>query len=105
MDVFTGEYKLLLNTTDYWLCSYTEYKEGNKHYVGYGYLNPRDWFNEKEITELENYLYATPRAKKIGDLSRYSVGLRGFWVDNEMIIPDKIIVVPMYANTFDEKEM
>lgn len=101
--VFTGDYKLLLNTNDYWLCSYTEYKEGNKHYVGYGYLNPRDWFSKEEIAEIENYLYANPRAKKAGDLSGYAVGLEGFWVDNEMIIPHKIKVVAMYAKAFDEK--
>ncbi|SFG54714.1 Histidine kinase-, DNA gyrase B-, and HSP90-like ATPase [Desulfotomaculum arcticum] len=100
--IFTGDYKLIFNTNDYWLCSYTEYSEGNRNYTGYGYLNPRHWFNEKEITELENYLYANPKAEKAGDLSGYSVTLEGFWVDNEMIIPDKISVIAMYAETFDE---
>jgi signal transduction histidine kinase len=102
MAVFTGDYNLLLNTKDYWLCSYTEYTEGNRHYTGYGYLNPKEWFTEKEIAELENYLYANPKAKKAGDLSGYVVNLDGFWVDNEMIIPDKITIVAMYAKTFDE---
>lgn len=101
--IFTGDYKLLFNTNDYWLCSYTEYTVGNRHYTGYGYLNPKEWFSEEEITELENYLYANPKAKKAGDLSGYSVDLKGFWVDNEMIIPDKITVNAMHAHTFDEK--
>lgn len=102
MAVFTGDYKLFFNTNDYWLCSYTEYKEGSKHYVGYGYLNPREWFAEKEIAEIENYLNADPKPKKEGDLSGYAVHLKGFWVDGEMIIPDIITVNPMYAHTFDE---
>ena len=100
--LFTGDYNLIFNTNDYWLCSYTEYSEGNKNYIGYGYLNPKDWFNDKEITELENYLYADTKAKKKGDLAEHSLSLEGFWVDNEMIIPDKIIVTPMYAQRFDE---
>jgi len=102
MAIFTGDYKLLFNTNVYWLCSYTEYAEGNRYYTGYGYLNPREWFNKEEITELENYLYANHKAKKPGDLSGYTVDLKGFWVDNEMIIPDKITVNAMYAQTFDE---
>ncbi|MTI85583.1 MAG: HAMP domain-containing histidine kinase [Firmicutes bacterium] len=100
--IFTGNYNLIFNTNDYWLCSYTERREGSKNYTGYGYLNPKDWFNEREITELENYLNANPKAKKQGDLSGYLVELKGFWVDNEMIIPDKINVVEMYAKSIDE---
>jgi len=99
--IFSGDYSLIFNTNDNWLCSYTEYSEGSD--TGYGYLNPKDWFDEKEVTELENYLNAYPKAEKAGDLSEYSLGLEGFWVDNEMIIPDKISVVPMYAETFDEE--
>ncbi|SHI21455.1 sensor histidine kinase [Desulfosporosinus lacus] len=101
--IFSGDYNLIFNTNDNWLCSYTEYSEGSKNYTGYGYLNPKDWFKEKEITELENYLNANPKAEKAGDLSGYSLHLEGFWVDNEMIIPDKISVVSMYADTFDEE--
>ncbi|MCO1604448.1 sensor histidine kinase [Desulfosporosinus nitroreducens] len=101
--IFSGDYNLIFNTNDNWLCSYTEYSEGSKNYTGYGYLNPKDWFKEKEITELENYLNANPKAENPGDLSEYSLELEGFWVDNEMIIPDKISVVPMYAETFDEE--
>ncbi|HWQ43735.1 MAG TPA: HAMP domain-containing sensor histidine kinase [Desulfosporosinus sp.] len=101
--IFSGDYSLIFNSNDNWLCSYTEYSEGSKNYTGYGYLNPKDWFNEKEITELENYLKANPKAEKAGDLSGYSLHLEGFWVDNEMIIPDKISVVPIYAETFDKE--
>lgn len=102
MALFSGDYNLIINTNDYWKCSYTEYREGSKSYIGYGCLNPKEWFNEEEIKELEKYLYATPKAKKEGDLARYDLNLEGFWVDNEMIIPDKIIVTPMYASSFDE---
>lgn len=101
--VYTGDYELIFHTNDYWLCSFTEYSEGNKNYTGYAYLNPKDWFNEKEVAELENYLYAEPKAKKPGELSGYSLGIEGFWLDNEMIIPDKIYVTPMYAGSFDEE--
>lgn len=99
--IFTGDYNLIFNTNG-WLCSYTERREGSKHYTGYGFLNPLEWFSEKEITELENYLSANPKAEKAGDLTGYSVNLDGFWVDNEMIIPDKISVTAMYASDFDE---
>lgn len=100
--IYTGDYDLIFHTNDNWLCSYTEYSEGSKNYTGYGYLNPKDWFNEKEIKELENYLYAEPKAEKLGELTGYSLALEGFWVDNEMIIPDKISVTPMFAQNFDE---
>jgi len=100
--IFTGDYNLVFNTNDYWLCGYTERTEGSKNYTGYGLLNPEDWFNEKEIFELENYLYANPKAEKTGDLTGYSLSLEGFWLDNEMIIPDKITVNAMYAHSFDE---
>ncbi|AQS59881.1 sensor histidine kinase [Desulforamulus ferrireducens] len=101
--VFTGDYELLFNTNNYWQCSYTKYKEGNKHYTGYGYLNPMDWFGKEEIGELEGYLYANPQPKKVGDLSEYTLNLQGFWVDNGMIIPEKITVNALYAQKFDEE--
>lgn len=100
--IFTGDSNLIYNTNDYWLCSYTEYSEGGRNYTGYGSLNPKDWFSEKEITEIENYLYADPKAKKKGDISGYVVDLEGFWVDNETIIPDKIRIITMRADDFDE---
>lgn len=100
--IFTSDYNLIFNTNDYWLCSYTERTEGTKSYSGYGLLNPEDWFNEKEISELENYLYANPKAEKTGDLTSYSLTIEGFWLDNEMIIPEKITVNAMYAHSFDE---
>ncbi|EHQ90159.1 sensor histidine kinase [Desulfosporosinus youngiae] len=101
--LYSGDYSLIYNTNDYWECSYTEYSEGSTNYAGYGYLNPREWFSEEETAELENYLNAQPQAEKAGDLVGYSLDLEGLWVDNEMIIPEKIKVVPMYADTFDEE--
>lgn len=103
MAIFTGDYQLLFNTNDYWRISYTEYREGNKYYTGYGFLNPKDWFSDGEIKELESYLLAAPKVEKVGDLAGYSVDIKGFWVDNEMIIPDKITVNALYARTLDEK--
>ncbi|KEF36388.1 histidine kinase [Schinkia azotoformans MEV2011] len=103
MAVFTGDYQLLFNTNDYWRISYTEHKDGNKYYTGYGLLNPKDWFSAKEIKELEGYLFAAPKVEKVGDLAGYSVDIQGFWIDNEMIIPDKITVNALYAQTLDEK--
>lgn len=100
--LYSGAFELLFNTNDYWLCSYTEYIEGNQHYSAEGYINPQEWFSAEEVSELEYYLYAEPQAKEVGDLSGYSLSLEGLWVDNEMVIPHKIEVVPMYASSFDE---
>ena len=102
-DYFIEKSDLIFNTNDYWRCSYTERREGNRSYMGYAYLNPKGWFSEKDITELENYLTSQPKVKNPGELAGYSVVLEGFWVDNEMIIPDKISVTAMYANTLDEE--
>ena len=104
MAVFTGDYQLVFNTNDYWLVSYGEYTEGNTTYTGYGSLNLREWFSPEEIREMQDYLIARPRAKKPGDLSGYSLSLEGFWVDNEMIIPEKITVNQCMPEP-DEKEM
>jgi len=100
--LYTGTYDLIFHTNDYWLCSYTEYSIGDTQYTGYAYLNPKDWFDEKEVNELQNYFYAQPKAEKPGDLTEYSLDIDGFWLDNEMIIPDKIYVTPMHAVSFDE---
>ena len=102
MAVFTGDYELLFNTNGYWVCSYTGRVEGTTHHTEYAYLNLGDWFSAKEIKELEDYLYAEPRVKKTGDLSGYSLSLEGFWLENEMVIPDTIRVVPMYASRLDD---
>ncbi|HWQ78262.1 MAG TPA: HAMP domain-containing sensor histidine kinase [Anaerovoracaceae bacterium] len=100
--VYTGDYDLIFHTSDNWICSYTEYSEGSKNYIGYGYLNPEDWFNEKELEELDDFLRAEPKPEKPGDLAGYSLALEGFWMDNEMIIPEKIYVTPIYASSFYE---
>jgi signal transduction histidine kinase len=98
MAVFTGDYELIFNTEDYWVCTYAE----GEHNTGYAWLNPRKWFDDQEISELEYYLSAQPRAKEAGDLCGYSVSLEGFWLDKEILIPKAIRVVPMYASSFDE---
>lgn len=103
MALFTGHYKLIFSTNNsYWRASYTEYTKGKVHYTGYGQINPEEWFSKDEKWEIENYFYTNPKAEKIGELSGYLLGLDGFWVDNERIIPEKIIVTPMYASSFDE---
>ena len=101
--IFTGNFELLFNTENYWRCSYTKEKEGSKHYTGYAYLNPRDWFNNEEIEEMEEYLYAAPQPQKTGDLSGYALNLKDFYINEGMVIPDKITVTAMYALNFDEK--
>ncbi len=95
--IFTSDYKLIYSTNDYWKCSYTEYVEGNTYYTGYGLLNPKEWFSEEDVKDLEGYLYASPKAEKIGDLYSYSLSIEGFWMDAEMIIPDNIYITPLYA--------
>lgn len=100
--IYTDDYNLLFNTRNNWLCSFTAYREGNTYYTEYGYLDSSAWFGEEERAELENYLSADPQAKKAGDLAGYTVSVQGFWLDDEMIIPKEVTVVPMYAQTFDE---
>ncbi len=102
--VFTGDYQLLFNTNDYWICRFPAYVDGKRlDDADYGYLDPRRWFSEAQISELENYLHADLQPKKAGDLWYYEVDLQGFWLDGEMVIPDRITVNPMYADTFDEQ--
>lgn len=101
--LFTEDYDLIFNTNDHWLCSYTERKEGNKGYNGYGCINPEKWFSKEDAAAINNYLYTDLKAKKQGDLTGYSIGINGFWVENEEIIPKEITVTPMYASKFDEK--
>jgi len=100
--IFTSDYNLIYSTNDYWRCIYAEYKEENTSYDEYGLLNPKEWFSEKVVNELEDYLYAKPKAKKAGDLYGYSLHIDG-WINDEMIIPDKIYVDAEYADEFDEE--
>ncbi|NLY47024.1 MAG: HAMP domain-containing histidine kinase [Tissierella sp.] len=99
--LFTSDYELIYHTNDYWKCGYTEIS-GNIHSQRYGLLSPEDWFSEEEIEELKNYLYANPKVVKVGDLSGYSLNIHGLWMDNEMIIPDKIYITPLYSTEFDD---
>ena len=98
MAVFTGDYQLLFHTNEYWIVN-----SSDQYYEEYGYINPREWFSDKEITELEYYLTADLQPKKAGGLWYYVVHLQGFWLNQEMVIPDKITVNPIYAETFDEQ--
>lgn len=97
--VFTDNHELILNTNNYWKVQYSII-EGNTDRVNYGYLNPEGWFTEEEIKELESYINADTKANKPGDLMYYILYMNGFWIDNEMIIPDKISVEAYYAETF-----
>lgn len=100
--IFTSNYNLIFNTNENWLCSYTESIEGNTHYTGYASLNPYDWFSDEDISELEGYLSSEPKVEKVGDLSGYILDIDGFWLKDEMIIPDRISVTPMYATKLSE---
>lgn len=101
--VFTRDLELIYHTNDYWRCAYTEKEEGNKNITGYAYLNPKEWFKDEALEKLSNYIYAKPKAEKAGDLIGYAVNPVSFWLDNEMVIPEKIRVIPVYASSFDEK--
>ncbi len=100
--LFADDYELILSSNDYWSCSYTEHVEGNRQFTTYGLINPKNWFDDDEIGEIEKYIYAYPKAKKVGDLSGYSVRIEGLWTDNEMVIPNRIVITPYYATSFDE---
>ncbi|MFC5559869.1 sensor histidine kinase [Ureibacillus thermophilus] len=99
---FTGDYELVYNTNPYWTVSYTSQVVGNHYYTDYAYINPEDWFSDEESQEIEDYLYAAPKAEKVGDLSGYAVYVEGFWLDNEMMIPKTIYVHRMYADEFNK---
>ena len=101
--VFTDKYELILNTKNYWTVQYTII-EGNSHKTSYGSLNPEDWFSKEEVKELKNYLCADTKAEKVkvGDLHRYALDIDGLWMDNEMVIPEKIYVTPIYVESLDE---
>lgn len=99
--IFTDDYKLILNTNNCWTVQYS-ISEGNTDKIVYGLLNPKEWFSEEEISELQSYLSAKPNAYKPGDLMHYILDIEGLWIDNEMVIPDKISVEVYYAETFHE---
>lgn len=100
--VYSSNYNLLFNTKDGWICSFSEHSENNTTYEHYGYLSPLDWFSEHETEEIEYYLSTKLQPQKKGDLADYSVIINGLWLNEDMIIPNKIQVTPMYAYKFDE---
>lgn len=100
--LFTRDYELIYNTNDYWRCAYFVY-DGDSQPVRYGLLNPNDWFNEEEIEEIENYFYAMPNPKKIGDLKNYSLTFDGYILEDEMLVPNNLYITPVYAARFDQQ--
>jgi signal transduction histidine kinase len=96
--IFTDDYELILNTNNYWTVQYS-ISEGNTDKIVYGLLNPKEWYSEEEIRELQSYLSTKPNANKPGD---FILDIDGLWIDNEMVIPDKISVEAYYAETFHE---
>lgn len=100
--IFARNFRLIFhtnNTNDNWLCAYPEVDDINN--VRYAYLNPKEFFTEEEVKEINQYRNTVESAKKISDLYLYSVQLEGFWIDNGMIIPKNIVVEPYYASQFD----
>jgi signal transduction histidine kinase len=98
--IYTRDLQMVYSSGDSWLCYCT--KQPGDETGEFASLYPNDWFGQKEVKELENYLYADPLPKKPGDLDEYSLEVEGFWLDNEVLIPDKIYVTPMYAKSFDQ---
>lgn len=101
--IFTDDFNLVSKTSENWLCQYPKSIEMNKYTANYAYLDPKDWFNEEEIKELEDYLYHDQKPKRVGDLAGYSIDLNGFWLDNGMVVPEEIRVITMFAREFDEQ--
>ena len=105
--IYTTDLELIMSTNDYWYCQYTAYEEvnanGSTYYSGYAYLDPKKWFKDEEIAEMEEYLYNEYQPKEVGDISGYSLNLQGFWLDGEEIIPKAVSVIEFRATTFDEK--
>ena len=99
--LFTSDYELIYNSNDYWLIGYSKV-DGTKHISRYALLNPNTWFSEEEIKELEEYRDANSKAEKSGDLVGYDLNIYGFWMDEEMVIPENIYITPMYASSFNE---
>ena len=103
--IFTSDYELIYSTystKDYWKCNYREFEDGKQSEDRVGLLKLDDWLSQEEIIKLENYLYAKPKAEKVGDLAGYTIHIDGFWVDDEIIIPHSISASRMYASEFDE---
>ena len=103
LTIYTQSGEVILASGSGWECSYTEYVQSGKNYIGYGLLDPDEWFDEEAVATLESYLYASPEARRKGDISGYHLILNGFWVDNERIIPNEIRVTAFRASSFDEE--
>lgn len=100
--IYTRDWQMVYSSGDSWLCSYTKQPDDDSNDREFASLNPNNWFDQKEVKELEHYLYANLNPKKPGDLDEYSLEVEGFWLDNEVLIPDKLYVTPIYAESFDQ---
>lgn len=100
--IYTEDYDLVSNTTDYWYCSYKELQKNNKFVTKYGFLDPKKWFGKEELEELKTYLQEIPVVEQIGDVSSYTINIAKFYIDGGMIIPIRITVTPYYAETVDK---
>lgn len=100
---YSEDYEVIYRPKNFWRCTYTKKQVGNTFYTGYASFDPDAWFKNKDKIEFESYLYTDFRPKKKGELSSYTIKLEGFWLDEGMVIPNKISVLPMYASDFDEK--
>ncbi len=97
--IFTRDGDLIYHSNNKWLCAYkdTVTKEYSKAGI---YLE--QWFTKEEIAEINNYMKADPNPKKEGDLYKYNIVLDGLWLDHGLVIPNKIVVTPLYAKEFDQ---
>ncbi|MGI1657977.1 MAG: sensor histidine kinase [Desulfitobacterium sp.] len=101
--VYTKEGKLISSTNEYWTCQYTSHQKGNTFYIGYALLDPKKWFSNEEIAEMEEYLYGEHHPVKAGDLWSYHLDIEGFWLDGDEVIPKKISVSKVLVDTFNEQ--
>lgn len=101
--IYSHDQDLLYHTSGGWLCGYTGRKEVESSSSGYAILHPSAWLSKKEIGEIIEFLHCQPTGKNIGDLDGYQLQLEGFWLDNELIIPEKIMVYARYISDVSEQ--
>lgn len=99
--IYSADQDLLYRTGSGWPCSYTEREKGDISYIGYAILDPSAWLSKAETDEITAFYDAQPKGKEIGDLQMYHLEVAEFWLDNEIIIPNKIIVYANYATEFN----
>ncbi|WP_426350274.1 sensor histidine kinase [Alloiococcus sp. CFN-8] len=102
MALFDEKFELIHNTSDKWVITYSQRMPDTSSLTQFGFLEPKDWFSEEEISKMESIMYDKPVAKKVGDISNYYLQLKGFWVDGTTIIPEEIIVMEELVTRFDK---